>query len=136
MASERIQRRIDRLLDQIKEAVDQLDWVTVRDRVSGPELSLITQECISVFGLTGSKPLEPQARDRFQKVPNPGPYIDIAGSSTGSEISSEYGYGERFSRAGKGTRKGSRSQTLRPRAAAIVSELWEMMVPGNMEPDP
>ena len=32
MASERVQRRIDRLLDQIEEAVDQLDWSTVRDR--------------------------------------------------------------------------------------------------------
>ena len=32
MASERVQRRIDRLLDQIEDAVDQLDWATVRDR--------------------------------------------------------------------------------------------------------
>ena len=32
MASERIQRRIDRLLDQIEEAVDQLDWEVVRER--------------------------------------------------------------------------------------------------------
>ena len=30
MASERIQRRIDRLLDQIEEAMDQLDWHSVR----------------------------------------------------------------------------------------------------------
>ena len=29
MASERVQRRIDRLLDQVEEAVDQLDWETV-----------------------------------------------------------------------------------------------------------
>lgn len=35
MASERIQRRIDRLLDQIEEAVDQLDWVTVRTVAHG-----------------------------------------------------------------------------------------------------
>ena len=32
MTSERFQRRIDRLLDQIEEAVDQLAWETVRDR--------------------------------------------------------------------------------------------------------
>ena len=32
MASERIQRRIDRLLDQVEEAVDQLDWETVFNR--------------------------------------------------------------------------------------------------------
>ena len=32
MASDRIQRRIDRLLDQIEEAVDQLDWEVVRER--------------------------------------------------------------------------------------------------------
>ena len=32
MASERIQRRIDRLLDQIEDAADQLDWVSVRER--------------------------------------------------------------------------------------------------------
>ena len=32
LASERVQRRIDRLLDQIEEAVDQIDWATVRDR--------------------------------------------------------------------------------------------------------
>ncbi len=32
MASERVQRRIDRLLDQIEEAVDQLEWATVHDR--------------------------------------------------------------------------------------------------------
>ena len=30
MASERIQRRIDRLLDQIEEAADQRDWENVR----------------------------------------------------------------------------------------------------------
>ena len=29
MASERVQRRIDRLLDQVEVAVDQLDWETV-----------------------------------------------------------------------------------------------------------
>ena len=29
MASERVQRRIDRLLDQIEDAVDQLYWATV-----------------------------------------------------------------------------------------------------------
>ena len=32
MASERFQRRIDRLLDQVEEAVDQLDWEGVRSR--------------------------------------------------------------------------------------------------------
>ncbi len=32
MASERIQRRIDRLLDQIEDAADQLDWKAVRER--------------------------------------------------------------------------------------------------------
>ena len=32
MASERVQRRIDRLLDQVEEAVDQLDWATVGSR--------------------------------------------------------------------------------------------------------
>ncbi len=32
MASERVQRRIDRLLDQVEEAVDQLDWETVLSR--------------------------------------------------------------------------------------------------------
>ena len=32
MASERIQRRIERLLDQVEEAVDQLDWEAVRSR--------------------------------------------------------------------------------------------------------
>ena len=32
MSSERFQRRIERLLDQIEEAVDQLDWETVRGR--------------------------------------------------------------------------------------------------------
>ncbi len=32
MASERVQRRIDRLLDQIEEPVDQLDWEVVRER--------------------------------------------------------------------------------------------------------
>ena len=31
MASERIQRRIDRLLDQAEEAMDRLDWGTVRE---------------------------------------------------------------------------------------------------------
>ena len=31
MASERIQRRIDRLMDQIEEAMDQLNWESVRD---------------------------------------------------------------------------------------------------------
>ena len=34
MASERIQRRIDRLLDQIEEAVDQLEWTVVQERAS------------------------------------------------------------------------------------------------------
>ncbi len=32
MASERFQRRIDRLLDQVEVAVDQLDWEGVRSR--------------------------------------------------------------------------------------------------------
>ena len=32
MANERVQRRIDRLLDQADEAMEQLDWETVRDR--------------------------------------------------------------------------------------------------------
>ncbi|MCI0896114.1 MAG: protein kinase [Chloroflexi bacterium] len=32
MASDRFQRRIDRLFDQIDEAVDQLNWAVVRDR--------------------------------------------------------------------------------------------------------
>ena len=32
MASERVQRRIDRLLDQVEEAIDQLDWETVLAR--------------------------------------------------------------------------------------------------------
>ncbi len=32
MASERFQRRIDRLLDQVEEAVDLLDWEGVRSR--------------------------------------------------------------------------------------------------------
>ncbi len=31
MVSERIQRRIDRLLDQAEEAMDQLNWDSVRD---------------------------------------------------------------------------------------------------------
>ena len=31
MASERIQRRIERLLDQIEEAMDRLDWESVRN---------------------------------------------------------------------------------------------------------
>jgi hypothetical protein len=31
MASERIQRRIDRLLDQAEEAMDRSDWESVRD---------------------------------------------------------------------------------------------------------
>ena len=31
MASERVQRRIDRLLDQPEEAMDRLDWDSVRD---------------------------------------------------------------------------------------------------------
>ena len=31
MASDRIQRRIERLLDQIEQAMDSLEWVTVRD---------------------------------------------------------------------------------------------------------
>ena len=31
MASERVQRRIDRLLDQAEEAMDRLDWESVRD---------------------------------------------------------------------------------------------------------
>ena len=31
MASERVQRRIDRLLDQAEEAMDRLDWGTVRE---------------------------------------------------------------------------------------------------------
>ncbi len=30
MATERIQRRIDRLLDQVEEAADQEDWEAVR----------------------------------------------------------------------------------------------------------
>ena len=32
MASDRIQRRIERLLDQIEQAMDSLEWATVRDR--------------------------------------------------------------------------------------------------------
>ena len=31
MASDRIQRRIERLLDQIEESMDQLDWESVRE---------------------------------------------------------------------------------------------------------
>ncbi len=31
MASERVQRRIDRLLDQIEEAIEQRDWSQVRE---------------------------------------------------------------------------------------------------------
>ncbi len=31
MASERVQRRIDRLLDQAEEAMDSLNWDAVRD---------------------------------------------------------------------------------------------------------
>lgn len=31
MASERIQRRMERLLDQIEEAMDHLDWEAVRE---------------------------------------------------------------------------------------------------------
>ena len=31
MASERVQRRIERLLDQVEEAMDRLDWESVRD---------------------------------------------------------------------------------------------------------
>jgi len=33
MASDRVQRRIKRLLDQVEEAIDQLDWEEVRGRV-------------------------------------------------------------------------------------------------------
>ena len=32
MANDRVQRRIDRLLDQVEEAIDQLDWEEVRQR--------------------------------------------------------------------------------------------------------
>ena len=32
MASDRVQRRIERLLDQVEEAIDQLDWEEVRGR--------------------------------------------------------------------------------------------------------
>ena len=35
MASERVQRRIDRLLDQAEEAMDRLDWESVRDVAKG-----------------------------------------------------------------------------------------------------
>ena len=31
MASERVQRRVDRLLDQIEEAIEQRDWSHVRE---------------------------------------------------------------------------------------------------------
>ena len=34
MASERIQRRIERLMDQIEEAADQLKWVEVQERAN------------------------------------------------------------------------------------------------------
>ena len=34
MASERVQRRIERLLDQIEEAADQLNWVEVQERAN------------------------------------------------------------------------------------------------------
>jgi hypothetical protein len=33
MASERIQRQIDRLLDEVEQASDVEDWETVQDRV-------------------------------------------------------------------------------------------------------
>ena len=39
MASERIQRQIDRLLDEAEEAVNQGDWAVVEDR-SGKVLAL------------------------------------------------------------------------------------------------
>ncbi len=32
MASERVQRQIERLLDEAEEAIAQLNWVVVRDR--------------------------------------------------------------------------------------------------------
>ncbi len=32
MATERLQRQIERLLDEAEEAVSQLDWTSVRDR--------------------------------------------------------------------------------------------------------
>ena len=32
MASERLKRQIDRLLDEVEAAVSQLDWLVVRDR--------------------------------------------------------------------------------------------------------
>ena len=34
MASERVQRRIERLLDQIEDAADQLNWVEVQERAN------------------------------------------------------------------------------------------------------
>ena len=42
MATERIQRRIDRLLDQVEEAADQEDWEAVR-RLSRQVLALDLQ---------------------------------------------------------------------------------------------
>ena len=54
MVSERIQRRIDRLIDQIEEAMDQLNWESVRD-ISQAVLALDAQNADATAFLSAAE---------------------------------------------------------------------------------
>lgn len=56
MRSERLQRRIDRLLDQAEEAADQQDWERVaQEGLDGPGRQRITREA-QAMGRLGAHP--------------------------------------------------------------------------------
>ena len=55
MVSERVQRRIDRLLDQIDEAMDQRNWELVRD-LSEDVLALEPENSLAGTFLAAAKP--------------------------------------------------------------------------------
>ena len=64
MASERIQRQIDRLLDQVEEAVELLDWDVVRSRAQAvlaldPENADAVTFLASAEGIVGLSDSQP-----------------------------------------------------------------------------
>jgi hypothetical protein len=80
MASERVQRRIDRLLDQVEEAADGQDWPRVRelceevlgldpDNPDAPAFLLAAERRLSGSGAVSAGPGPAGSRPRGEEAP-------------------------------------------------------------------
>src|SRR5438309_11793781 len=71
MRSERLQRQIDRLLDQAEAAVDRADWATVRDRAEAV-LRVEPQNADAAAYLVLAGPLPPAGAPSDDSAPTTG----------------------------------------------------------------